>query len=85
MVRSDITTEPDPPIEGQTVVISVPHSGPWFIARDGSGDVVECTANDRGEIELPAPPGRGGETFTVTDYRDPATDGNFSIQSQERN
>ncbi len=81
MPTHDISPQPNPPREGQTVVITVPHGGPWFVARDGSGEVHEYTPNDRGEIELPAPPGRGGETFTVTDYRDPATEANFNIES----
>lgn len=81
MYGHGITVRPNPPIEGQTVIIQVPHAGPWFIARDGSGAVTEYTANARGEIELPAPPGQGSDTFTVTDYGDPATDANFPIVS----
>jgi len=78
----DITIDPDPPVEGQPVIITVPHSGPWYVSGDGSGEVTEHTPNDRGEIELSAPPGHGNDTFTVTDYRDPATDGNFRVQGQ---
>ena len=79
----NITTQPDPPVEGQSVVISVPHAGPWLISQDGSGVFTEVSANDRGEIDLPAPPGRGGQTFTIADGRDPVTTANFEIQSNE--
>ncbi len=83
MFRHDISTRPNPPMEGQTLIITVPHSGPWYVSLDGSGRSQELRANERGELELPSPPGRGGETFTVTDYRDPPTDGNFEITSQD--
>ena len=79
----DITTIPNPPVEGQSVVISVPHSGPWVISLDGSGVGTEVTANERGEIDLPSPPGGAGQSFTISDGRSPATDARFDIHSTE--
>lgn len=76
----NITTVPNPPVEGQSVVITVPHSGPWLISRDGSGEYSEVTADSRGEIDLPAPPGTGGQSFTISDGRDPPTHASFTVQ-----
>ena len=82
-MRDNITITPNPPVVGQSVVISVPHAGPWTISLDGSGVGTEVTPNERGEIDLPSPPGRGGQSFTISDGRTPATDASFDIESNE--
>ena len=79
----DITTQPNPPLENQSVVIVVPHSGPWSISLDGSGVVTRYTPNERGEVDLPAPPGGGGQSFTVSDGNSPGNHATFEISSNE--
>jgi hypothetical protein len=74
----EITIDPNPAVEGQPVVITVAGSGPWYVGRDGSGSVTEVTPTN-GEIELLAPPGTAGQTFTVTDFGSPPTSAPFSI------
>lgn len=83
MPGGDITTVPSPPIEGQGVVIYVPHDGPWWVSLDGSGVLTEVRPDSRGEIDLPAPPGSGGQTFTVSDRGDPSTAASFEIQGNQ--
>ena len=77
----DITTQPNPPVENQSLVIVVPHPGPWSISLDGSGVITEVTADERGQIDLPAPPGVGGQSFSISDGGTPPVDANFDIVS----
>lgn len=77
---SDIRIDPDPAREGQPVTITFPHGGPWFVGVDPDGEVLEVSPGEDLQAEI-AIPGEGGETFTVTDLRDPPTEGNFNIVS----
>lgn len=77
-----ISIEPNPAVEGQPVRIIVSGPGPWYISRDGSGVITELRPNASGEYELAAPPGSGGESFTITDFGNPPAAAGFPIVSQ---
>lgn len=77
--ESGVTVEPNPPIEGQGVTITVTGSGPFYINLDPDGDLVAYSPDSHGEIELLQPPGSAGQSFTVSNYDDPPVDGRFTI------
>lgn len=83
MSASRIKVEPNPAQEGQTVTITVTGPGPWFIAGNPGGEIREYTADHNNQIELTAPPGAGGDSFTITDFGDPPTDARVDIESTE--
>jgi hypothetical protein len=66
-IRDRLVVEPDPAIEGQPVTITVTGPGPWTIAGNPDGELREYQPDQNNEIELSAPPGRGGGSFTITD------------------
>jgi len=79
---SGVRISPDPAIEGQLVTIILEGSGPWYMARDPDGDLIELQPDANGEAEV-QPPGSGGDTFSVTNFGDPPLDGNFHIVSTQ--
>lgn len=80
-MRGDVTIEPNPALEGGLTTITVPQGeGPWYVSVDGSGELIEIHPDANGQAETRIP-GRGGETFTVTDGKVPPTEGNFDIAS----
>lgn len=72
--------DPDPAVEGQMVTITVPATaqGPWYVSLDPSGTLTEVTPDAQGQIEIMTP-GRGGDTFTVTNFDDPPTGASFRV------
>jgi hypothetical protein len=74
-----VTAEPNPPIEGQGVTLTVTGRGPFYMSRDPDGDLIELTPNSDNVIELGQPPGTAGQTFTVTNFGDPPVEGRFTI------
>ena len=79
--RNGIVVEPNPAVEGQPVTITVTGPGPWSIAGNPDGEIKEYSPNQNNEIELLAPPGRAGGSFTITDFGDPPTDARIDITS----
>ncbi|HLU38358.1 MAG TPA: hypothetical protein VK081_03175 [Planctomycetota bacterium] len=79
--RDRIKVDPNPAIEGQPVTITVTGPGPWFIAGDPDGEIREYQPGPNNEIELTAPPGRGGGTFTITDGN--GTSARIDIESSD--
>lgn len=75
-----IRIEPDPAVEGQLVTITVTGQGPWYVARNPSGELVEIQPDANGEAEI-ATPGVGGETFTVMNTSEPFVNEFFDIVS----
>ncbi len=75
-----VSVQPNPPLEGRTVTITLRGPGPWYLSRDPSGTVTEITPDAQGQVEMLAP-GSGGDFFTVTDTLDPPTGGTFQIAS----
>jgi hypothetical protein len=69
MTRIDV--EPNPAVEGQPVTITVEGPGPWLVMGDPDGEVREHEPDSQGQIELTAPPGASGGTFTVMNSADP--------------
>jgi hypothetical protein len=80
MGRIDVS--PDPAHEGQPVTITVTGPGPWLISRNPDGEIREYQANASGQIELTAPPGAGGESFTILNSEDPPAQARIDIVSQ---
>lgn len=80
--RDHIRIEPDPAVEGQLVSITVTGTGPWYVARDPSGELTEITPDANGEVEIRTP-GVGGETFTVMNTSEPYVNDFFDIVGQE--
>lgn len=78
---SEIKVEPDPAIEGQPVTIIVTGPGPWYVAGNPGGEIVEHRPDNNNEIELLAPPGQAGSSFTITDFGDPPTNVRIDIVS----
>ncbi|MEZ5963852.1 MAG: hypothetical protein R3F56_08415 [Planctomycetota bacterium] len=78
---SAIKVEPNPAIEGQAVTIVVTGPGPWYVAGNPGGEIVEYTPDANNEIELLTPPGQAGGSFTVTDFGDPPTNARIDIVS----
>lgn len=76
-----IVVDPNPAVEGQPVTITVTGPGPWYVAGNPSGEVKEYRPDANNEIELLAPPGGAGESFTVTDFGDPPTNARIDIVS----
>ncbi len=76
-----ISISPNPAVAGQSVLISVPGPGPWYVSLDPDGEVREYSPPN-GEIEI-STPGSGGQTFTVTDFGDPPINETFDINSQQ--
>jgi len=79
--RDRIVVDPDPAIEGQPVRITVTGPGPWFVAGNPDGEIVEKVPDQNNEIELLEPPGQAGGSFTITDFGDPPTDARIDIVS----
>ena len=79
--RNGIVVEPNPAVEGQPVTITVTGPGPWYVAGNPSGEITEYQPNPNNEIELLAPPGQAGGSFTITDYGDPPTSARIDIGS----
>ncbi len=77
-----VKVQPNPPVEGQAVTITVSGPGPFYVSRDPDGDIVKYTPDAQGEIELSSPPGSAGQSFTVSNYADPTVDGQFVIAPQ---
>lgn len=75
-----IRIQPDPAVEGQLVTITVTGTGPWYVARDPSGQLTEITPDANGEAEITTP-GVGGETFTVMNTSEPFVNEFFDIVS----
>jgi hypothetical protein len=76
---SGVSVQPNPPVEGQPVTITVTGPGPFYVSRDPDGDLTRYDADAQGEIELTTPPGAAGQSFTVSNYADPPVDGRFTI------
>jgi len=79
---SGIRIDPDPAVEGQPVTITVVGTGPWYVAQDPSGDLVEIKPDANGEVEMTTP-GAGGGTFTVMNGSEPYVNDFFDVVSQE--
>jgi hypothetical protein len=80
---SEIRVEPNPAIEHQPVTITVTGPGPWYMAGNPGGELREVIADGNNEIELAAPPGEAGASFTITDFGDPPTNARIDIVSTE--
>lgn len=83
-LQGGVTVNPNPPVEGEALTITVTGPGPFYISRDPDGDLVKHTPDAQGEIELSAPPGSAGQSFTVSNYADPPVDGRFTIDPSSR-
>lgn len=77
-----VKVQPNPPVEGQPVTITVTGPGPFYVSCDPDGPLVKYTPDAHGEIELTSPPGSAGQSFTVSNYADPTVDGQFVIAPQ---
>ncbi|HLU37984.1 MAG TPA: hypothetical protein VK081_01285 [Planctomycetota bacterium] len=75
--------DPNPAVEGQPVTITVTGPGPWYVVPNPSGEPKEYKPDAHNEIELLAPPGNAGGSFTITDFGDPATEIRVDIVSSD--
>jgi hypothetical protein len=75
--------DPDPPVEGQPVVITFPGPGPWFVREDGStGGWTEIDVDpESNTARLDAPPATGGGSISVSDIELPETPTSTSVTS----
>jgi hypothetical protein len=78
-LHSGVTVQPNPPVEGKGVTITVSGPGPFYVNRNPDGELLVYTPDDNGEIELAQPPGAAGESFTVSNYGNPLVDGRFTV------
>lgn len=76
--RAGVRVEPSPPVEGQLVTITVAGPGPWYVATNPTGELVEVRPDTNGEVEIRTPASAGG-SFTVTNAGDPAVPESFDV------
>lgn len=86
---SGFKISPNPPVEGQAAIVTVPHTGPWYVyvTNHTTGALTELgplTATTGSVLELDIPAGTGGDTLTITDEREPLpNDADYPIVSTD--
>lgn len=80
---AEIKVDPNPAVEGQPITITFPGPGPWFIRRDGTSGGWDKVAIDpeTNTARLDAPPGQGGDSFSISNLEIPETGINVPINS----